>query len=82
MKTSDEIFDFLSTEVLPDYVCDDEVITVDVKLEDTCLDSIDLIEIVMFLEEQYEVEIDDDTISEFITIGDMVKAVCEQLGEK
>ena len=43
--------------------------------EDLEVDSLDVVEIVMALEEFFNVEIDDDEVTQFHTIGDVVKYI-------
>ena len=44
-------------------------------MEDLEVDSLDVVEIVMALEEFFNVEIDDDEVTQFHTIGDVVKYI-------
>ena len=47
--------------------------------EDLGFDSLDAIEAVMMIEEEFGIEIPDDAAEKFQTIGDVVKYVKEQL---
>ena len=40
-------------------------------IDDLCADSLHIVEIVMGIEEEYDITIPDDEIEEFITIGDI-----------
>ncbi len=43
--------------------------------DDLKLDSLDLVEMVMDIEDQYDVMLDDDVAAEIKTVGDLIKAV-------
>lgn len=53
-------------------ISEDEI-TVDTKLkEDLQADSLDMVELVMAAEEEFGVEIEEDAVREFVTVGDVV----------
>ena len=57
-------------------VDDVEEITMETSLmKDLEADSLDAVEIIMALEEEYEIEIPDEVAEEFKTVGDIVKCV-------
>jgi acyl carrier protein len=39
------------------------------------MDSLDVVELIMYIEEEFNIEIDDNTTSEFVTINDILRAV-------
>ncbi len=41
-------------------------------IEDLCADSLDIVELVMALEEEYEIEISDEDAEKILTVGDAV----------
>ena len=56
--------------------CDDEKITMEASLaEDLNIDSLDAVEIIMGIEEEFGIEIPDDEAEKFQTVGDLVKYV-------
>lgn len=56
-------------------ISEDEI-TVDTKLkEDLQADSLDMVELVMAAEDEFGVEIDEDAVREFSTVGDVVKYI-------
>lgn len=56
-------------------ISEDEI-TVDTKLkEDLQADSLDMVELVMAAEDEFGVEIDEDAVREFVTVGDVVKYI-------
>jgi acyl carrier protein len=50
----------------------------DAKLSIICLDDIDFIELTIEIEEEYDLLLDENTISELKTIGNIVEYVDEQ----
>ena len=50
-------------------------------VEDLNIDSLDLVELIMILEEEYDVEIDEDQAEYIKTIGDVVKFIKENTQE-
>ena len=57
-------------------VDDIEEITMETSLmKDLEADSLDAVEIIMALEEEYDIEIPDEVAEEFKTVGDIVKCV-------
>ena len=55
-------------------------VNLDTRLDEIGIDSIDLIEIGMDLEHEFEIEIDDDEAYEWNTPNDMVNTVLKELG--
>ena len=65
-------------EIIAEQLSVDEIeeITMDTSLtKDLEADSLDAVEIIMALEEEYEIEIPDEVAEEFKTVGDIVKCV-------
>ena len=62
-------------EIIVDTInCDESEITMDAKLkEDLNIDSLDSMELVMALEEEYNCEIPSDDLSSILTVEDVVK---------
>ena len=62
---------------------DEEAVTMDaILLEDLGADSIDLVDLVMTFEDEFDMEIDEDEAENISTVGDVVeyiKANCENL---
>ena len=56
-------------------ISEDEI-TVDTKLKDDLqADSLDMVELVMAAEDEFGVEIEEDAVREFVTVGDVVKYI-------
>ena len=66
-------------EIIAEQLCVDDIeekITMETSLtKDLEADSLDAVEIIMALEEEYEIEIPDEVAEEFKTVGDIVKCV-------
>jgi acyl carrier protein len=50
--------------------------------EDLSLDSLDVVELVMAIEDEFEVEIDDDETTSVLTISDAVRLIDSKLEKK
>ena len=50
----------------------DSDITVDTTLEDLGADSLDLVEVIMALEDEFDIEISDEVAENISTVGDLV----------
>lgn len=50
-------------------------VTIDTTIDDLGVDSLDLVELVMDIEEEFYVEVPDDSIETIKTVGDLVKFV-------
>ena len=58
--------------------CDQELIKEESKfVEDLGADSLNIVEIVMAIEEEFEIEIPDDDAEELLTVGDLRKYIKE-----
>ena len=56
---------------------DVETITADTAfVDDLGADSLDIFQIVMGIEEEYDIELDNDTVEQIQTVGDAAEAIC------
>lgn len=63
-------------------LCDESEAKVDSKLaEDLGFDSLDEVELIMYVEEKFDIQISDEDASGLITIGDVVNFVEKSIGE-
>lgn len=75
------IFDQVKDVVVEQLSVDPEAVKLESKIiEDLGADSLDVVELVMALEEKFEVEIPDTEAEKLITIGDVVNYI-EKLGK-
>ena len=73
------VFDKVKEIIVKELKVEADKVTLDAKLKDDLgADSLDAVEIVMDIEDEFEVEIDDSESENVTTVGDLVKAI-EQL---
>ena len=58
---------------------EDEITMDSSFLEDLNADSLDIVELIMALEDELDMEIQDEDAESFVTVGDVVKYVKEQI---
>ncbi len=74
------IFDKIKKAIADQTGIDADSITLDSSFrEDLNIDSIDLVELIMQLEEEYDMEFDDDQAEKLKTVGDVVNYLNEIL---
>ncbi len=72
----EQIKNFLSTQLN----IDENKITMDATfVEDLNIDSLDLVELILALEEEYNIEVDEEDAEKLSTIGDVVNYVNSQM---
>ncbi|MBI3998120.1 MAG: acyl carrier protein [Armatimonadetes bacterium] len=70
------VFERVRTRVAHQLGVDEETITRESSfVEDLGADSLDVVELVMALEEEFEIEIPDDQAEKIVTVGDAVKFI-------
>ena len=75
------VFDKVREIIAEQLDVDTEEITLDTNLiKDLEADSLDAVEIIMALEDEYDIEIPDEVAEEFATVGDIVKCVEDFIG--
>ena len=68
-----EMFDKFKQLLINELQIKEDLITMDAELtSDLGINSIELADLVMICEEQYDLSIDDDDLRGFITVGDVV----------
>ena len=55
--------------------CDAAALTLDSRYDDLGADSFDLLDLVTSLESEFDIEFDDDALSELATVGDLIDAI-------
>ena len=72
------IFDEIKDIIIEQLQVDESEVTMDTNLmKDLSADSLDAVEIIMAIEEEYGIEVPDEEAEKFATIGDIVKYVEE-----
>lgn len=70
------IFDKVKDILIDQLDCEEDKVTMDASItDDLGADSLDLVDLVMSLEEEFDVEIDDDQVETIKTVGDIVKYI-------
>ena len=76
------VFDKLKAIIAEQLSIDENVINIDTNLmKDLEADSLDAVEIIMALEEEYDIEIPDEEAEKFQTVNDIVKYVEDQISK-
>ena len=57
-------------------------ITLETNLDGSGVDSLDIIEAVMALEDKYDIEISEDAMDQMVTFGDLVEFVLDAVDEQ
>ena len=72
------IFDEIKDIIIDQLLVEESEVTMDTNLmKDLSADSLDAVEIIMAIEEEYGIEIPDEDAETFQTVGDLVKYVEE-----
>ena len=61
---------------------EDIVLTEDTKLDDLGVDSIELMEFIINLEDEFALEISDDTIDQMVKVADLLDNLSEKLNKE
>ncbi len=76
--SEEEIFEKLKAIVVEDLNVDEKDITMEATfVDDLAADSLDIVELVMNIEEEFDLEIPDEDAEKIVTIGDVVKYIEE-----
>lgn len=74
----EEIFEKLKAIVVEQLGVDEESVTMEATfVDDLAADSLDIVELVMNIEEQFDLEIPDEDAEKIVTVGDVVKYIEE-----
>ena len=75
-----EIFQKLKTIVVDQLGVNEENVTMEATfVDDLAADSLDIVELVMTIEEEFDLEIPDSDAEKIVTIGDVVKYIEEHI---
>lgn len=58
-----------------------EQITLDTRFEDIDADSIDIVEMIMAIEDRFDVEFPEDDLDDYTTMGQLVRALYDYLAK-
>ena len=74
--SEEEIFQKLKTIVVDQLGVNEENVTMEATfVDDLAADSLDIVELVMNIEEEFDLEIPDSAAEKIVTIGDVVKYI-------
>jgi len=62
--------------------CDEEVLTPTSTWQDIKADSLDLVQVLVAVEDTFDIEVPDEDLSEFQNLGDFIKYIETRLAEK
>lgn len=79
-EIKNKIINFLKEEFINYSDFEISGVNLDTDLDEIGLDSLDLIEITMDLEHEFEIEIDDDEVYAWQTPNDIVNTVLKEIG--
>lgn len=81
-KENDTDYAQIIMDMLPQFGMASHCINQQTQISDVVFDGNDLIELAMLLEEEFEIEISDDEISECKTVNDVISLVAKLKGEQ
>jgi len=76
------IFDKVKKIIVEKLSVDSNEVTLDASFDDLGADSLDIVEIVMALEEEFDIEISDEEAENAKSVGDVVNYLVTLLGEE
>lgn len=72
----ESVFDTVRTIIVDQLDVEEEKVTMDADIQnDLGADSLDIVDLVMSFEEEYEIEFPDDEVENIKTVGDIVKYI-------
>ncbi len=74
------VFEKLRAVIMEIIGADEDEITLDATLDDLNLDSLDVVEIMMAAEDEFDIEIADDALEGVKTLGDVVDVITDIIG--
>lgn len=77
-----EIFQKMQLVIQEQMGKEDIVLTEDTKLDDLGVDSIELMEFIINLEDEFALEISDDTIDHMVKVADLLDNLSEKLNKE
>ena len=73
------VFEKLKTIIIEEFEIEEELITMTTSLTDELdIDSLDLVDLVMTVEDEFSIELPDEALEGMKTIGDLVKYIEEK----
>ena len=73
-----ELFDKVKAIIVDQLGVEEEEVTMEASfIEDLGADSLDIVELIMALEEEFEIEVPDEDAEKLVTVGDAVTYISE-----
>ena len=76
------VFDKVKEIISDKLGINEDEITMDTSFEDLGADSLDIVELIMAIEEEYDVQVSDSEAEKAKTVGDVVKYINTLVGEE
>ena len=73
--TNDELFNSIKRMIVDQLGVDEDTITEDSSFVDLNADSLDMVELVMAMEQEFDIEIPDDVAEKVVTVKDAVEYI-------
>ena len=71
-----DVFEKVKNIIVSEISCDESLVTMEARLrEDLGADSIDAVQIVMEVEDEFKITVDDSQAESMVTVGDVVKYI-------
>ncbi|MDF2631254.1 MAG: acyl carrier protein [Symbiobacteriaceae bacterium] len=79
MATKDQIFDKVKAIIVDQLGVEEEEVSIESSfIEDLGADSLDIVELIMALEEEFEIEVPDEDAEKLLTVEAAVKYISER----
>lgn len=76
------VFDKIKDIIVEQLDVEEDAVTMEASItEDLCADSLDVVDLVMSIEESFDVEIPDEEVENIKTVGDIVKYIENKVEE-
>lgn len=76
----EEIFDKVKSIIVNQLGVSDDIVTEDATfIDDLSADSLDIVELIMNIEEEFDLEIPDQDAEKIVSVGDVVKYIKEAI---
>lgn len=69
------VFDSVKNTIVEQCAVNEDIITADATIENIGIDSLDVVDVIMALEDEYQIKIPDEDIEEIETINDLVEII-------
>ncbi|MBC8535217.1 acyl carrier protein [Feifania hominis] len=73
------VFEKVKALVSEQFTVDEDDITMDTKFEDLNADSLDVVELIMAVEEEFDLQIEDEDVESITTVGDVVEYITQRV---